>query len=69
MPVTKGVGRDQAAPNKKGKRLHQKPLFDPGAEWGEGGLVWSGCVRGCVQWVCTVGVCSGCVQWVCAVGV
>ena len=74
MPLTKGDGWDQAAPNKKGKRLHQKPLFDPGAErkgrvalYGVGVCV--GVCSGWVQWVCAVGVYSRCVQWVCAVGV
>ena len=32
IPVTKGDEKNQTALNKKEKRLHQKPLFDPGAE-------------------------------------
>ena len=71
IPVTKGDRRNQTALNKKEKRLHQKPLFDPGAECRGlcGVCVYSGWVRtvGVYSgWVRTVGVYSG---WVWTVGV
>ena len=75
IPVTKGDRRNQTALNKKEKRLHQKPLFDPGAECRGLCGQWVCIVGGCGQWVCIVGgygqwVCivGGCGQWVCIVG-